>query len=147
MTQTVQHASRVILSLPPDLAVALACEGVCLIFVELNRPGRILPGALGLLLTLFGAASLLHHGVRPWAALVFLLCCLTLLLNWWRSLPALVLACASLLGIVSLRFLLPPGSPVRIHTPVAILCAGLLGLLGAVLTRVACRARRAKALD
>ena len=131
----------------PDQAVVVATAGMCLIFLELNRPGRILPGAVGLLLTLFGVAALLKSGVEPWAGLLVLGGCGIFLLNLWRHLPLWLLAATLILAIASLRWLLPFGSPAHIHTPVAILCGGLLGALSATLTRIAYRARRSKALD
>ena len=134
-------------SATPDVAVAVASLGVCLIFVELNRPGRILPGALGLSLLLLAAGNLLAGGVRPWAAFLLLSCIAIMLLHVWRRLTTTLLMLTGLASIVSLRFLEPPYRNPPVHTPVAILCGGVLASLSAFLARVAYRARRAKALD
>ena len=131
----------------PDGAVAVATLGLCLVFLELNRPGRILPGAAGLLLTLLGMATLLRDGVEPPAALLLFCSCGVFLLNLWRRLPVWLLLSAIVLVIGSLRYLLPLDRPAAIRLPVAVACGSLLGLLSAWLTRVAYRARRAKALD
>ena len=131
----------------PDLAVVIAALGVCLVFVELNRPGRILPGALGLLLTLLAAGNLLAGGVRPWAAFLLLGCAALGLLNVWRRLPLALLLPSGLASMVGLRFLELPGCDPHVHTAVAVLCGGVLATLSTSLARVAYRARCAKALD
>ena len=143
--------SRVFAGATPDGAVMLATLGLALIFFELNRPGRILPGAAGLLLTLLASSAVGRFGVRSWAVLLLVCCAATLLANLWRRLPLLCLvACTCVLG-VGLRFLVASGSPAgssrQVSTPVAVLCGGLLGTASATLTRVAYRARRSKALD
>lgn len=134
-------------SLTPDEAVGLGTAGICLGLVEFNRPGRILPGALGLLLVLLGAAPLIHPGVRPWAALLLACSVLVLVANAWRRLPLWMLASATLALAISLRFLLAERAASTVHTPVAVVCAAVLGTLGGALTRIAYRARRSKALD
>ena len=58
-------ALREISHLSPDAAIVVLTMGVLLIYVELNRPGWILPGAAGLLATLFAGASLLRRMERP----------------------------------------------------------------------------------
>ena len=44
--------------------------GLLLIYVELNRPGRVIPGALGLLLVLLGCARLWVAHPHPVALLL-----------------------------------------------------------------------------
>lgn len=132
--------------LTPDAAVALGTAGICLGFLEFNRPGRILPGAAGLLLFLFACAALADAGLRPAAVLAIAGATAVLLANLWRSLPLWTLAAATIALVLGLRFLVArPGAPV--HTPVAIVCGLLLGALSGALTRIAYRARRSKALD
>lgn len=118
-----------------------------LLFIECNRPGRILPGACGILLVLLAAAHLLHMGLNPWAAASLLGCAAILLLNVWRALPPWLLVLITLGGIFGAAHLIRPTQAQRVTWPVAIACAGLIGVLSAVLTRIAYRARRAKALD
>ena len=131
----------------PGRAVIMASVGIFLVFVELNRPGRILPGVLGFLLLLFAVAALIHIRVQPWAAALLIASAGIFLLNLWRALPTWLLVLVTLLTIAGLRFLVPPTSGKNIQMPLAILCGGALGGLTAVLTRLAYRARRSKALD
>ena len=133
-------------ALSPDAAVAVATLGICLGFVEFNRPGRILPGAVGLLLTLLAVGALLRCAIRPWAALLLLAATLTLIANVWRSLPTFALLLATVAGIGGLWTLTRPPSPALLPS-VAILCGGILGSLSAVLSRAAYRARRLKEVD
>jgi membrane-bound serine protease (ClpP class) len=138
---------RWISNLSPDAAVLVGTLGLLLIFIELNRPGRILPGALGLLTLLLAAGSLAQHALQPWACVLVLVAAGTLLLNWRRVLGVPALAFASLALIAGLRFLLVPSGVAHIHTLTAVLSGGGLGTLGSFLTRIAFRARRAKAID
>lgn len=134
-----------LLSVSPDLALITATAGVCLIFFELNRPGLILPGSLGLLLTLFASAALAHHRIDPLAAAGLTASALTLGTNLYRILPTWLLVIAVFALTASFRFLLtPPERP--IHTATALVCGPVLGVLSAVLSRIALRARRAKAI-
>ena len=55
----------VVATLSPNHAIVIATFGLCLIFLEFNRPGRILPGASGLALLLLATASMLHHPLQP----------------------------------------------------------------------------------
>ena len=55
---TVVLALRALAHLPPDGATFVLTLGMLLIYIELNRPGWIVTGALGLLAVLFAAASL-----------------------------------------------------------------------------------------
>ncbi len=55
------------------VALGLVTAGALLIFVECNRPGRVLPGAAGVLLTLLGVSRLMAfvrwNDGAPWLAL------------------------------------------------------------------------------
>ena len=126
-------------------AVLLGTLGICLGFIECNRPGRILPGAVGLLLFLFSCARLAHAGLHPAALLVLAVAILTLLGNLLRSLPAWVLMVATACLVAGLHLL--PSREAMIPFRIALPCGTILGGLSAVLTRIAFRARRAKALD
>ena len=129
----------------PNLALLLATAGMCLILLELNRPGLILPGSTGLLLTLLAVAALLHHPLSPRALILLLVVGIILALNLYRRLPLSVLCAATLALILGLRFLLPSSQkPISLQT--AVFCGSLIGSLAALLSRVALRARRAKAI-
>ena len=133
-------------ALSPDGAVAVASLGLLLIYVELNRPGRILPASFGLLLLLLASGALFRLGMELPSALLLLAMVSVALLNLYRRLPLWLLLLGTGGWIVSLRFLVRPRGASFVHTPVALLCGGGLGLLSAFLTRIAYRARRAKAL-
>lgn len=143
MSSTLQRLHE----LSPDQAVVLATAGLSLIFVELNRPGRILAGTLGLLLLLLAAADLAQMPLRAVALAAIILLVCFFLLNLYRALPGGLLGCMALGVIPALRYLVRPVGNTFVHTVPAILCGGGLGLASAVLTRIAFRARRAKALN
>ncbi len=127
-------------------AILLGTLGLCLGFVECNRPGRILPGAVGLLFFLFSCARLTAAGLRFPALLVIAMATLILLGNLPRSLPLWLLVLATV-GLIAGLHWLPAGAAAAIPLRIALPCGAVLGVLGAVLTRIAFRARRAKALD
>jgi membrane-bound serine protease (ClpP class) len=141
-------------SLSPDAAVGLGTLGVCLGLVEFNRPGRVLPGAVGLLLLLLASASLAAMpggqpgtALRPVSVLSLMAAGATLARNAWRPIPWPILIGASLILVASLRWLLRSTCPHPIHADVAVPCGLLVAALSIFLTRIAFRARRAKALD
>jgi membrane-bound ClpP family serine protease len=134
-------------SLSPDAAVLLLTAGLALIAFELNRPGSILPGACGLLLTLLAAARLLRCHPRPWAIGLFIMALGCLLLQLRRTLPLWAAAFATVALVAGLVWLLPAGGGVFIHPVVATLCGLILGTGITLLTRVARRARHNKGLD
>ncbi len=132
------------LHISPSAALLLLTAGMLLIYAELNRPGLILPGALGLTASLLAAARFLQIGLSPGAAAAFLLALSLLALSTrTRSrLPLAALATASLLFAF-----LRPSAQARPHTAVAIACAVLLGPGTSLLTTIAARARQNKGLD
>ena len=133
--------------LTPDETVSLLTLGLLLIFFELNRPGRIWAGSLGLLFALFAAAAFSAMDFRPAAICSLVAASGLLLLNLYRSLPSLALTAVPLATIAGLRWMVRPGAAGGVHSLPALLCGGLLGGTGALLTRIAYRARRAKALN
>ena len=138
------HGLRLLM---PDTALLLGTLGVLLIFVELNRPGRVLPGALGLLLALSALASLGRYSLRPSALAAVGLCITVLFWNVWKPVPYVVLLlCAPILGF-GFSALVAKSTPYTVHPRVAIPCGLLLGATAAILSRVAYRARRSKALN
>lgn len=133
----------------PDVCIVLLTCGVLLIYWELNRPGMILPGACGLLVTLLAAAAL-----RPAASPVSLSCLLAgstlLLLSVRLRLPLVLQAAAALafiIGFYSLRAAAASGRFSGMHAAVALACGGGIGLGSLFLTGFARRARRNKGLD
>ena len=131
-----------LLHLTPNLALFTATAGICLIFLELNRPGLILPGALGLLLALCAIAALLRYQFTSWAVLLLITSAALLAVNLYRLLPLWVVMAITVALIVSLRFLVNPHPGMAM----ALTCGTLLGVLAAALSRIALRARQAKAI-
>jgi len=132
--------------LSPNAAVLLLTAGTLLIYLELNRPGSILPGALGLLSSLLAIYALARGPLHP-IALILLLSAIALLsLDLVRPTPIPVAVAATLALILGLRCLLPnPGQPLALS--VAVVCGLVLGISTSVLTRIARRARANKGLD
>ncbi len=140
------HLFDLVRALSPDGAVAVASLGLLLLFVELNRPGRILPASFGLILLLLASGTLFRLGMQPAAALLLVAMVSVGLLNLYRSLPFWWLLLSTGGWILALRFLIRPRGSTFVHTWAALLCGGVLGIASALLTRIAYRARRAKAL-
>ena len=134
-------------ALTPDAAILILTAGIALIAFELNRPGSILPGALGLLLALLAAASLAQRHPRPEPVLQFLVSMALLLLQARRPLLWILPASATILLILSMSTLLPPTAKPGISPWVALVCGLLLGAGITVLTRIAQRAQQNKGLD
>ena len=135
-------------TLSPNAAVLILTLGLTLIALELNRPGSILPGAIGLLLTLLAAASLAtRHPQRK--AVVWIVAFLVLLMLCTRGKrESLVLAAAITAGLIfSICGLLPAVPGQRVSTWAAVLSGLILGAGTIVLTGIARRARQNKGLD
>ncbi len=130
------------LSLTPDQAILLLTLGVALIYVELNRPGWILPGAFGLLAILLAGASLLRSGVEPIAAVLCGSGAVILVCSARKTFPVVALAAATLSLMLGLLRLTP-----QVHAAIALSCGLLLGTGTSLLTRIARRARTNKGLD
>ena len=128
----------------PDAAVATLSLGILLLYVELNRPGRIVPGAIGLLLTLLAAAPLLTNHRNPNAIILLIAAAAFLSLGLRRESNPWIAAAATLNLIVGFGLL--RASP-AVHPLVAIVCGTILGVGTYLLTRIARRARTNKGLD
>lgn len=135
-------------SLSPDATLLLMTLGVLLIFLELNRPGSILPGVTGLLCVLLAVAALAKAPLQLWAVGLLCLAVTLLAANLWKELPAFLLATATLMIAVGFHSLVAPerGSGEKVSLWVATSCGGIIGGAAAVLSRIALRARRAKAV-
>jgi hypothetical protein len=116
-------------AMSPDRAILLLCVGVLLLYVELNRPGWIIPGAAGVLALLLAIASLAHNGVQMLAVLMCMM-------------AAMMFAAATLTLVLGLCWLTPDA-----HARVAVPCGIMLGVGTSLLTRIAHRARVNKGLD
>jgi membrane-bound ClpP family serine protease len=134
-------------ALSPNDTVLILTTGLALIALELNRPGSILFGALGLLLSLLAAATLAQHHPRLEPVLQFIGSIALLLLQARRPLLWIIPASATILLIFSIGTLLPPTVQPGISPWVALLCGLVLGVGITLLTRIARRARENKGLD
>ncbi len=128
----------------PDAALLTLFAGILLIYFECNRPGSILPGCLGALLTLLSIDAFTRMPLQPSflalvaAGIVLVLCEVFLPA---RNLLAVFGAALLTLG---LRNLLQPFAPARVHTPTAVITGVGLDAATLWLARIALRARRNK---
>jgi membrane-bound ClpP family serine protease len=130
-----------------DVALLVLTLGLLLIYVELNRPGWIVSGAVGLLATLFAVASLARAGLNP-AAIALVGTAVALLgLGLRRRTPVVVDAAATLALVLGFAHLVRGSGGVGIRTGMAIGCGVALGGCTSILTRIARRARTNKGLD
>jgi membrane-bound serine protease (ClpP class) len=127
-------------AMSPDGAVLLLTAGVGLIYYELNRPGTIVAGAVGLLGVLFSVAVLVERGLTPLSVGLILAGTLLLAVDLVRPMPVATAILATTALVFGL-WKLPA------HLPVAAGCGVLLGAGTPVLTRIARRARTNKGLD
>jgi membrane-bound serine protease (ClpP class) len=134
-------------ALSPNAAVLILTAGLALIALELNRPGSVLPGALGLVLSLLAAASLAQHHPRPDRVLQFLASMALLLLQARRPLLWIIPTSATILLILAVGTLLPSTVEPGVSAWTALLCGLILGTGTTILTRIARRARQNKGLD
>ena len=133
-------------TLTPDLSLLLLTAGVFLIYVELNRPGWIFPGTLGLLASLFAIASLLRHNLNMGAIALLCTAIVLLLLDLRRKTSPSTVIAATLALVLGFNSLIRNGN-MRVHTIIAVGCGVLLGTGTSILTKVARRARTNKGLD
>jgi len=126
---------------PAAAALGIFTVGLLLIYIELNRPGRVIPGALGLLLALLACARLWAAHPQPVALLLVATAGFLLAIDLVRGSHVAVSAAATLALVVGFRELVTP----PVGWMACILCGVGLGGTTAVLTRVARRARANKA--
>jgi membrane-bound serine protease (ClpP class) len=125
----------------PTSAICLLTLGVLLIFIELNRPGRVIPGAIGLLLALLAVPSLSIAPHPPAWLTLFATPVILIGLGLRRRVPTIIFAAATL--ALALAFTMLQGVPWEL----AAACGILLGTVSSVLAHIAHRARRNKGLD
>jgi membrane-bound serine protease (ClpP class) len=132
--------------LAPDVALLMLTLGLLLIYVELNRPGWIVPGAVGLLATLFAVASLVRLGLNPGAVALVGTAVVLLGLDLLRRTQGLVALAATLALVLGFARLVQ-GVGAGIGMGMAVGCGVMLGGCTSILTRIARRARTNKGLD
>ncbi len=135
------------LHISPDGAALLATLGILLIYIELNRPGLILPGATGLLIVLLSSAALTSFALNATGVvLITVAACLQVLGSRYRFYWVLGLA-TGVIFFVGCSTLLARTQAARIHLPEAAAVGLLLGPGTSVLTTIARRAHANKGLD
>lgn len=140
------HLAGDLARMAPNAALLVLTLGVLLIYVELNRPGWVVPGAVGLTAALFGVASLARLGVNPGAVALVGTAVVLLALGLRRRTPVVV-PMAATLGLVLGFAQLVRGPGVGIDAGMAVGCGLVLGGSTSILTRIARRARANKGLD
>ena len=134
-------------ALSPDAAIAIFTLGVVFIAIEINRPGWILPGALGLLLALLASASLYSRHPSAEATVEIAACIALMLFRERLRLHWLVAALATIPLILALAHLVPRIPGPQISPITSTVCGLILGAGTIVLTGIARRARQNKGLD
>jgi membrane-bound ClpP family serine protease len=138
---------KTLANLSPDGALILLTLGLLLIYVELNRPGWIISGAVGLLASLFAMAALLRLEVNPAAIALICTAVALLALDLVRRTQPMIAVAATLALVLGFSHLVPGPGEGRIHTVTAVVCGAVIGAGTSVLTRIARRARANKGLD
>jgi membrane-bound serine protease (ClpP class) len=148
MLASLAHMASDFALMAPDVALLVLTVGLLLIYVELNRPGWVVSGAVGLLAVLFAVASLAGAGagVNP-AAVVLVGTAVALLgVDLRRRTPVVVSIAATLALVLGFAKLVRgPGMGIKAGTAVG--CGLMLGGCTSILTRIARRARTNKGLD
>lgn len=133
--------------LSPDVALPVLTGGLLLIYVELNRPGWIFSGALGLLAMLLAVASLARMELNPAAMALVGTAVALLALDLLRRTQWVVAIAATLALVLGFAHLVLGPGGLRVHTATAVGCGVVLGVGTSLLTRIARRARTNKGLD
>jgi membrane-bound serine protease (ClpP class) len=128
----------------PDAALLTLFAGILLLYFECNRPGSILPGCVGALLTLLALNAFTHMPLRPVALALVLAAVLLILLELIIPARNLLASAGTVTLVAALRILLQPFAPARVHTPTAIVAAVGFAASTLWLARIALRARRNK---
>jgi membrane-bound serine protease (ClpP class) len=132
--------------LSPDAAILCLTLGVLLIYWELNRPGAILPGAIGLLAVLFSIAALLRVQLQPAGIVLIAIASILLALGLRHILPTILPIAATIALILGLYLVIHPKAN-RIHAATSLFCGLTLATASSQLAAIARRARRNKGLD
>ena len=135
------------LHLSPDTAILCLTLGLLLIYLELNRPGLVIPGAIGLLTVLLTIAALLPLPLSGIGVALISAAAGLLLLDLVQKLPMLLAVTATLALIFGFLNLVKKGNGPPVHALTAIGCGLVLGAGTSLLTHLARRARANKGLD
>ena len=130
-----------------DADILLLSLGLLLLFVECLRPGRVLPGAAGLLLLLLGIHGLASLPLRPAALLLIAIAVILLTASAIRRVrwPTGLLGTAALAAALPWLVTPQPQHPRAGVTPWLGVLAGLvLGAASSLLLQAASRARANK---
>jgi membrane-bound serine protease (ClpP class) len=127
--------------LPIDAVPVVFTLGLLLIYVEMNRPGRVIPGVMGLLFALLACARVLAANPRPAALVLVGTAAALLAVDLVRTTRVFVAVAATLALVLGFRELVSP----PVGWMLCILCGVGLGGVTAALTRVARLARKNKA--
>lgn len=130
--------------LSPEVALLALTVGIALIYVELNRPGWVVPGAVGLTAALFAVASLGRAGVNGGAVVLVGSAAVLLGVGLRRRTLVVVEAGATLALVLGFATLMRGGG---IPVAEAVGSGLVLGGSTSILTRIARRARVNKGLD
>ncbi len=133
--------------LSPDATLLLLTLGLLLIYVELNRPGWVISGAVGLLAVLFAVASLRRMDLNPAAVALVGSAAVLLAVDLLRPTRRLVAVAAVLALVLGFQHLVRGPVGGGVHTMTAVGCGLVLGAGTSILTRIARRARTNKGLD
>jgi membrane-bound serine protease (ClpP class) len=134
--------SMLLAEVSPAAALVVFTVGLLLVYVELNRPGRVIPGALGLLLTLLACARLGKAHPLAGALLMVATAGALLALDLMDATGGAVALAATVMLVLGFHLLMWP----PMGWMVCILCGVALGGVTAALTRAARRARENKAI-
>lgn len=138
---------RAMAQLSPDAAILVITLGVVLIYVELNRPGWIVSGAVGLLAVLFGVASLRRMELSAGAVVLVGSAAAVLAVGLRRRSTAMVGVAATVALVLGLDQLVAGPGVERVDPLAAVAGGVVIGAGTSILTRIARRARTNKGLD
>ena len=133
--------------MPADIAVVVLTVSLLLIYVELNRPGLIAAGAVGLLGVLFAIASLGRLELNVAATVMVGTGVVLLAVGMVRNTEWVVAVAATVALVLGLDHLVVGPGMTRVHTLTAVVCGVVVGAGSSILTRIARRARTNKGLD
>jgi len=131
----------------PDAGLVLLTIGLLLIYLECNRPGRVVPLGLGLLAVLVALHRLQQTGIRECVVVAGGLAVVLFLLELYRPVPMVVPAAATLAMFAAFDGVRNRASSQIEHGLVAASCALVLGVSTSWLARIAYRARANKAVN
>lgn len=141
------HMLKGMAQMPADIAVVVLTVGLLLIYVEMNRPGLVVAGAVGLLGVLFAIASLGRLELNAAATVMVGTGVVLLAVGVVRNTAWLVAVAATVALVLGLDHLVVGPGAMRVHMGTAVVCGVIVGAGTSILTRIARRARTNKGLD